>query len=84
LELYVQLSVKVLHHGYVSISNIETSISGALRSQSPNETLSIGVVRTVGRGDLDALKKILQTHALALGKPARGESVRLPTSTKKI
>jgi hypothetical protein len=54
--LYVQLSVKVLHHRHsVSISNIESSISVALPSQSLDKTLSIGVVRTIWSGDLDAL-----------------------------
>jgi hypothetical protein len=87
LELFVRMSVKVLHHRYsVSICNIETLISGALGSQSLDETLSIGVMRTIWNGDLDsdALKEILETRALGFGKPARGESVWLSTSIKKI
>jgi hypothetical protein len=85
LELYVQLSVKVLHHRYsLSISNIESSTSGALPSQSLDEALSIGVVGTIWSGDLDVLKEILETYALAVGNPARFESVYLPLSTKKI
>jgi hypothetical protein len=56
-----QLSVKVLHHRYsVFISNIESS-TGALPSQSLDEALSIGVVRTIRSGDLDMLKEILET-----------------------
>jgi len=73
------MSVKVLHHRYsVSICNIGTSISGALRSRSLDETLSIGVMRTIWSGDLGALKEILETHALADGKPARGERFLCP------
>jgi hypothetical protein len=68
----------------VSIFNIETSISGALRSQPPDETLSIGVMRTIWCSDLEAIKEILETYALANGKPARGESVWVPTFTKII
>jgi len=65
----------------VSISNVESSISGALTSQSLDKTLSIGVARTIWSGDLDALMKILEMQALPVREPARGESVRLPTST---
>jgi hypothetical protein len=84
MELYVQLRVKVLHNRLsLFISNIECSISGALPSQSVDETPSIGVVRTIWSGDLDALKEILETYALTVGKPVGGESVYLPTSTKK-
>jgi hypothetical protein len=85
LELYVQLSVKVLHHRHsLSISNIESSISGALPSQSLDKTQSIGVVRTIWGRDLDALKEILETQALAVRKPARSQSVWLPTSSKTV
>ena len=68
----------------MSIFNIECSISGALPSQPLDEAQSVGVVRTIRSGDLDALKEVLESYALAVGKPARGESVWLPTSTKKI
>jgi hypothetical protein len=58
LEPYVQLSVKVLHHRHsLPIFNIESSISGALPSQSLKQTLSFGVVRTIWSGDFDALKE---------------------------
>ena len=43
--------------------------------------MSIGVVGTIWSGGLD---EILETYALAVGNPARGESMWLPTSTKKI
>lgn len=76
LELYVQLSVKVLLHRHSwSIFNIKFSISGALSRQSLYKTLSIGVVRTIWSGDLDAFKEILETYVLVVGNPARGESV---------
>jgi hypothetical protein len=86
LELFVQMSVKVLHHRYsVSICNIETSISGALGSQSLDETLSIGVMRTIWNGDLDsdALKEILETRALGFGKPARVRTCGCPLPLRK-
>ena len=85
LKLFVQMSVKVLHHRYgVSSCNLETSISGALRSQSPDKMLSIGVMCAIWSGDPEAVKESLQTLELAAGKPARSESVWLPTFTKKI
>jgi len=37
--------------------------------------LDLGVVRTIWSGDLDALKGILETYTLAVGNPARGESM---------
>jgi len=46
--------------------------------------LSIGVVHTIWSGDLDALKEILETQALVVGRPAPGESEWLPTFTKKV
>jgi hypothetical protein len=57
--------------------------SGALPSQSLDEAPSIGVVGTIWSGDLDVLKEILETYALAVGNPARFESSCLPLSTKK-
>jgi hypothetical protein len=68
----------------VSLSNIESLISGALSSQSFNKTPSIRVVGTIWSSDFDALEKVLELQALAVGKPASGESVWLPTSAKKI
>ena len=59
MELYVHL-----YHGHgVSISNIESSISGVLPFQSLNETLSIEVVYTIWSGDPDALQEILNMQA---------------------
>lgn len=85
MELYVQLSVKVLHNCYSeSISNFESSILGALPSQFLDETLSIGVVCTIWSGDLHVLEEILETYALAVGNLARGEGLWLPTFTKKV
>jgi len=85
MEPYVQLGVNVLHHRLsMSISNIESSVSGTLPSQSLNKTLSIGVVRTIWSGDHDALKEFLETQALAVGKPSRGESEWPSTFAKKI
>jgi hypothetical protein len=84
------LIVKILHDRHsVSVFDVECSMSGALPSQSLDEALSVGVVRTIWSGDLDALKEVLETYALAVGNPgnpgpARGESVWLPTFNKKI
>jgi len=72
LEPYVQLIVKVLQNRHsVSISNFEPSISGALPSQSLDETLSIGIMRMIWSGDLDALKEILESYTHPVGYPGR-------------
>jgi hypothetical protein len=78
--------MKVLHHRHsFAIADIESSILGTLSSQSLDKTLSIGVVRMVWSGDLDTHNELLETQALAVGKPmARGECVWLPTSTKEL
>jgi hypothetical protein len=64
---------------WLSIPDVECSISGTLSGQLPNNAFSIRVMRKVGSGDLDSMNELSEPHALALTREvhvvARGRLV---------
>ena len=86
LERYVHPILKVLHdrHG-LSTVDLECSTSSALPSHSLDNTMSIGVVCTIGCRDFHTRNKLLETEALTWGETMTGgECVWLSTLTKEV